>query len=150
MRYTRIYHNIKFQISDALTAIILLLSSGNRQPACLKGWKMGIKALLQLWEVLHEEYGIKFLLTNRLNQDCVENLFSVIRAKMGPNDRPDAAQFRIAFGQVCKVIIKECIKKRYGYGYSSHIPNVIALNALDNTCLTVTIALDLSIFTMKN
>jgi hypothetical protein len=41
-----------------------------------------------------------FLLTNRLIQDCVENLFSVIRAKGAQRDNPDAGQFRLALRQV--------------------------------------------------
>ena len=83
----------------------MYFGTGTREPACLNGWKMAITALTQLWDVLRTQYSISYLLTNRLNQDCVENLFSVIRAKMGPNDRPDATQFRIAFAQVSKSLI---------------------------------------------
>ena len=61
---------------------------------------MNINALLGIWQTLHSQYNLKFLLTGRLNQDCVENLFSVIRAKGGPRDNPDAGQFRAAFAQV--------------------------------------------------
>ena len=64
------------------------------------GWDMGINCLLQLWDTLHTEHQFKYLLTNRLNQDCVENLFSVVRAKGAGYDNPDAKQFRSAFSQV--------------------------------------------------
>ena len=60
-----------------------------------------MNCLLQLWSTLHNDSGFKFLLTSRLNQDCVENLFSVIRAKGAGCDNPDARQFRAAFSQVC-------------------------------------------------
>ena len=68
-----------------------------RQLPCLQGWQISIKALLMLWEALSIQHGFKFLLTNRLNQDCIENLFSLIRAKGAQRDNPDAGQFRAAF-----------------------------------------------------
>ena len=37
--------------------------------------------------------------TNRLNQDCVENLFSIIHRKSGHRDNQDAVQFTTAFRQ---------------------------------------------------
>ena len=61
---------------------------------------MAIRALLELWDDLHENYGVSFLLTNRLNQNCVENLFSVICVKGGHRDNLDASQFRMAFRQI--------------------------------------------------
>ncbi len=60
---------------------------------------MAINCLLMLWKKLHT-LGVSFLLTNRLNQDCIENMFSVIRGKGGHRDNPDAVQFRCAFRQV--------------------------------------------------
>ena len=50
-----------------------------------------------MWDYLKTEQNFKFLLTNRLNQDCVENLFSIIRGKGGFRDNPDAVQFKDAF-----------------------------------------------------
>ena len=73
--------------------------SGHKLP-CLQGWQISINALLMLWEVLRVQHGFEFLLTNRLNQDCIENLFSLIRAKGAQRDNPDAGQFRAAFRQV--------------------------------------------------
>jgi hypothetical protein len=75
-------------------------SLGRRKLPCLSGWTMAINCLLELWTDLHEHENFQFLLTNRLNQDCVENLFSVIRGKGGQRDNPDPAQFRISFRQV--------------------------------------------------
>ena len=44
--------------------------------------------------------GFKFLITNRLNQDCAENLFSIIRSRDGNRDNPNPEQFRAAFRQI--------------------------------------------------
>ena len=59
-----------------------------------------INALLLLWDDLHQHSGLSFLLTSRLNQDCVENLFSIFCGKGGHRDNPDPGQFRQAFRQV--------------------------------------------------
>ena len=50
-----------------------------------------------MWDYLKTKQNFKFLLTNRLNQDCAENLFSIIRGKGGFRDNPDAVQFKDAF-----------------------------------------------------
>ena len=50
---------------------------------CLDGWKMAIPCLIQLWEDLEDNHDLGFLQTGRLNQDCLENLFSIIRGKGG-------------------------------------------------------------------
>ena len=67
---------------------------------CLQGWQISINTLLMLWEVLSIQHGFKFLLTNRLNQDCIENLFSLIRATGAQRDNPAAGQFKAAFQQM--------------------------------------------------
>ena len=77
----------------------LKLPSGKKLP-CLEGWKLNINSLLLLWEDLNVNYGFRFLLTNRLNQDCVENMFSIIRGKGGNRDNPNAEQFRGAFRSI--------------------------------------------------
>ncbi|KAK7503101.1 hypothetical protein BaRGS_00005727, partial [Batillaria attramentaria] len=71
----------------------------SRSLPCLQGWKMAIRTLLALFEELQSENGVAFLLTNRLNQDCLENLFSCIRGKGGHLDNPNAAQFRLFLRQ---------------------------------------------------
>ena len=50
-----------------------------------------------MWDYLKTEHNFKFLLTNRLNQDCAENLFGIIHGKGGFRDDPDAVQFKDAF-----------------------------------------------------
>lgn len=64
-----------------------------RQPACLNGWKITIQALLLLSEELRNSYNIPKLCTRVLNQDALENLFSVIRQQHGCNDNPTVLQF---------------------------------------------------------
>lgn len=62
---------------------------------CINGFVLTIQAILSLWGDLKNE-GKKFLLTNRINQDPVENCFSVIRNRGGYNPQPTSKQFRIA------------------------------------------------------
>lgn len=86
-------------LSEKLKWFKNIKSKGKRQPDCLRGWQISIQALLMIWDVLHTEYHVKYLLTSRLNQDCLENLFSVIRHKGAQRDNPDVSQFRAAFRQ---------------------------------------------------
>lgn len=53
-----------------------------------------------LWEDVHKTYQNKFLYTSRLNQGCIEDLFSVIRGKGGHVDNPSPKQFRLYLRQV--------------------------------------------------
>jgi hypothetical protein len=55
---------------------------------------MDIRALLGLWDDLKDNHGLRFLMTERLTQDCIENLFSQIRGNGGHIANPSAAQFR--------------------------------------------------------
>ena len=51
---------------------------------------------MALWKDLQNSE-FKYLLTNRLNQDCLENLFLILRSKGRFTDNPDPQQFRAAF-----------------------------------------------------
>jgi len=53
-----------------------------------------------MWSVLKSEYNVSFLLTSRLNQDSLENLFSTIRGRGGHRDNPGPVHFQSAFKQV--------------------------------------------------
>lgn len=68
---------------------------------CIKGWQISINAIISLWNELQEFHDFSFLYTRRLNQDPLENTFSVIRQKGGNCDHPTAGQFRHLFKQVC-------------------------------------------------
>lgn len=73
---------------------IRILNSRIKNPACLAGWIDNIHSVRLLWEELRDLYEFQFLLLRRLTQDCIENLFSVIRFKGGNNSNPDACKFR--------------------------------------------------------
>ena len=60
---------------------------------------MSISSLIAIWKDL-QHVGFKYLLTNQLNQDCLEHLFSIIRGHGGFRDDPDAQHFRVAFSHV--------------------------------------------------
>ena len=47
-----------------------------------------LKGLKLLWSMLKSEYNISFLLTGLLNQDALENLFSVLRSRGGHRGWP--------------------------------------------------------------
>ena len=68
---------------------------------CIRGWIGNINALFMLVDDVTENVpGVKYLITDRLNQDCIENLFSVLRGKNIHSTNPDAQQFRNALRQV--------------------------------------------------
>ena len=81
------------EISSYMRKMVVLNGRGN-VPPCIKGWIENISALSLLWSDLKSNFGFSYLLTRRLTQDCIENLFSVIRGKGGNNVTPDASKFR--------------------------------------------------------
>ena len=58
------------------------------EPPCIKGWEMSINALLWLWDELKSLPRVNYLCTRKINQDPLENCFSVIRSKGGFCDNP--------------------------------------------------------------
>ena len=58
----------------------LVIGSRVKAP-CIDGFVLTINAVLRLCERLYAEYGFKFILTNRMNQDALENHFSIIRRR---------------------------------------------------------------------
>jgi hypothetical protein len=60
-------------------------------PPCFTGLQNTIRAILDLWNDLESE-GYYFLLTSRLNQDPIECLFSMIRARGGFDRNPTTRQ----------------------------------------------------------
>jgi Transposase protein/87kDa Transposase len=53
-----------------------------------KGILISISATKQMLPYLTERYGIQYIITHRVNQDALENLFSQIRTRGGLNDHP--------------------------------------------------------------
>lgn len=68
----------------------------------LKGIEQSINGVLQLADDLFNDCSedIFFLLTKRLNQDALENLFAVIRQKGGNNQNPSLYEFNIIIAKV--------------------------------------------------
>ena len=87
-------------LKDALTFLDTIELPSRRKLPCLNGWKISINSLLSLWADMNTNHGFKFLLTNRLNQDCLENMFSIVRSRRGHGDNPDPHQFLAAFRQI--------------------------------------------------
>lgn len=69
---------------------------------CISGFQWTINSILMLWEDLQKE-NCKFLLTNFLNQDCLENCFSVVRSRGGYNPTPSIKQMRIALQNIINI-----------------------------------------------
>ena len=70
---------------------------------CMSGWLVNINALSCLVSDLipnPEQGPIKYLLTSRVNQDCIENLFSQIRGKGIHATNPDTQEFRYYLRQI--------------------------------------------------
>lgn len=53
-----------------------------------KGILLSINSTKMLFEDMKARYGIRFLMTFKLNQDCLENLFAQVRQNGGPNTHP--------------------------------------------------------------
>ena len=64
-------------LQSCLRFLSKIKTGGNVVVPCLTGWQISITSLIHLWKEL-QNCGFKYLLTNRLNQDCLENLFSMI------------------------------------------------------------------------
>ena len=68
---------------------------------CISGWLSNINSLkMFIAETVSVVPGIEYLLTNRLNQDCLENFFSTVRGKGGQRDSMDPQQFRYSLRQI--------------------------------------------------
>lgn len=63
-----------------------------RQPDCLLGCRITIQALLGLVEDVSKNYGVRSLRTRNLNQDMLENTYSVLRQQHGSSDHPTSKQ----------------------------------------------------------
>ncbi|XP_054289856.1 uncharacterized protein LOC129005088 [Macrosteles quadrilineatus] len=63
------------------------------RPPCFSGLYQTVSSVLQLWNDIKEE-DTKYLLTNRLTQDALENEFGIARQRCGYEKNPSAMQFR--------------------------------------------------------
>ena len=95
MKNDSIHHDFLKDCARMFDRLFYIDSRGNAyQPPCFRGWVLTINSLLQVWDELKMVKGVDFLLTRRLSQDCLENLFSVIRGKGGFRDNPGPKHFR--------------------------------------------------------
>lgn len=85
------------EASNILTMLqkINLKTGKTSTPPCFTGLIHTINAILQFSE--EQENECRYLLTNRLNQDALENLFSIYRQKGGYNRNPTARLLRCFF-----------------------------------------------------
>ena len=88
------HHDFLIECKEIFTNLYYYDSRGREcQPPCFQGWVLSITALSLLWNDLKNVSGVEFLLTRRLSQYCLENLFSVIRGKGGFRDNPGPKHF---------------------------------------------------------
>lgn len=69
----------------------------------IKGWQITINSTLGLWSDLKEE-NYSFLLTRKINQDCLENFFNKIRQAGGSCVNPTPIQFIRSFKKLFSTI----------------------------------------------
>lgn len=74
----------------------------------INGFEWTLKSIILLWNDL-KEMGVKYLLTGFLNQDPLENFFSVIRNRGGYNPTPTVKQCRIAIQQNINIRLQMAI-----------------------------------------
>uniref|UniRef100_A0A6B0VEJ3 Putative transposase n=1 Tax=Ixodes ricinus TaxID=34613 RepID=A0A6B0VEJ3_IXORI len=79
---------------------IRILNSRYKNPYCLDGWIDNINSIRMLWPELRDKFGFRYILTRRLTQDCIENLFSVVRYRGGNSSNPDPSHFRSNLRQI--------------------------------------------------
>lgn len=85
-------------VTDYLKEMIAYINSFSlkipKRNYCFEGMILTINAVLQLRdEMFNSNETVQFLLTNKLNQDPIENLFGQIRAKGGNNKNPSVFEF---------------------------------------------------------
>lgn len=71
------------------------------RPPCFSGFTQTINGVLSFFDDEKNNNNIQFLFTNRLNQDTLENLFSIFRQKGGYNKNPTARTIRTSFRSIC-------------------------------------------------
>lgn len=89
-----------FQEGKELFCKLSKVSHKNRKtsrPSCFNGIIQTIQAVLELTKQEAEIQPTNYILTNRLNQDVLENLFSIYRQKGGYNRNPTSKLFRATF-----------------------------------------------------
>ncbi|KAL4153780.1 hypothetical protein QTP88_001613 [Uroleucon formosanum] len=100
--------NFLIEASQYFTNLQKLKKGKLSQPPCFKGFTQTINGVLQFFEA-EKSNDIVFLMTNRLNQDVLENLFSIFRQNGGYNKNPTARTIRTSIRSNC--IFSLCTSK---------------------------------------
>ena len=89
------------QILLEMEQAISKMTVGNRKAGSFvpfqKGYLISCKSVRLLFNDLKEKYGLEYLMTSHLNQDCLENFFSRIRCLFGSNQHPGPVEFMDRF-----------------------------------------------------
>lgn len=103
---------IKFlqDILNFIRTIEVIDENGSRVKSvkCFGCWQITINSIMQLWDTL-KSYNFMYVLTRRLNQDCVENFFGSIRQQGGNCLNPTPIQFARAFKKLFSIRFLEQI-----------------------------------------
>uniref|UniRef100_A0A2S2P4P3 Transposable element P transposase n=1 Tax=Schizaphis graminum TaxID=13262 RepID=A0A2S2P4P3_SCHGA len=86
--------------TDFFKNLVKLKNGKVTRPPCFNGFIQTINGVLSFFEE-EKNNNIIFLLTNRLNQDVIENLFSIFRQKGGYNKNPTSKTLRTSFRSTC-------------------------------------------------
>jgi len=62
-----------------------------------KGYLMTLNAVQGLYKDMNDNYGLRYILTSRLNQDCLENFFAQLRGLGHHYDHPTPMEFKYRF-----------------------------------------------------
>ena len=77
------------------------------RPPCFDGLIHEINEVLEMHQ---SAWSVHFLLTERLNQNCIENFFSKVCAKGGHRFNPSAREFHFAYRLLCSNTIRASIQ----------------------------------------
>ena len=86
-------------------------NEGKTQLPCVQAWQLNINSLKLIWNEVSsekpEKHGVNQLITNRLNQDSLENFHCLLRSKNRCDERPDSVRFETAFKSLaCESVFK--------------------------------------------
>lgn len=105
---------------------------------CVEGWKQSISALLGMWNDIDKNFDVGFLLTDRLNQDCIENFFAVIRQAGLCRDNPTPFEFGTAYNHaIVNILLRPPPNSNCAYDGDTV---VATLNLLSASAPTPTLA----------
>lgn len=130
LTYSGIVHNFLKDAAQYFKNIKKLKNGKLSQPPCITGFTQTINGILQLFEA-EKSNGILFLLTNRLNQDNLENLFSIFRQSGGYNKNPTARIIRTSFRSNC--IFSLCTSKGTNCEDTQEVEDPVLIDLVDTT-----------------